>query len=34
VNAKHVVHSGGSGNNGGSYTNPPFLEALPNESAW
>jgi hypothetical protein len=31
VNAKHVVHSGDSGNNGGSHTNPLPLEGLPNE---
>ncbi len=34
VNAIDVVHSGGSGNNGGSYTNPLRLEGPPNESSW
>jgi hypothetical protein len=33
VNAKHVVHSGGLGNNGGYHTNPSFLEAPPNETS-
>ena len=33
VSAKHVVHSGGSGNNGGYHTNPVSLEALPNETS-
>ncbi len=32
VNATHVVHSEGSGNNGGYHTNPLALEGLPNES--
>ena len=31
VNAKHVVHSGDSGNNGGYHTNPLPLEGPPNE---
>jgi hypothetical protein len=34
VNAKHVVHSGDSGNNGGYHTNPVLLEGLPNEISW
>jgi hypothetical protein len=34
VNATHVVHSGDSGNNGGSYTNPSSLEDPPNEVPW
>ena len=33
VNATDVVHSGGSGNNGGYHTNPEFLEVLPNETS-
>ena len=33
VNATHVVHSRGSGNNGGCDTNPPFLEDPPNETS-
>ena len=34
VNAKHVVHSGDSGNNGGYHTNPLPLEGPPNEISW
>jgi hypothetical protein len=33
VNAKYVVHSGGSGNNGGYHTFPLVLEELPNEDS-
>jgi hypothetical protein len=33
VNAKNVVHSGVSGNNGGYHTNPQFLEGPPNETS-
>ncbi len=34
VNAKQVVHSGGSGKNGGYHTNHSLLEAPPNEASW